>query len=60
MTLLLGAGLFVLDGWTARPDFIPTLERRPLLRYSGYAGLLLLVIFFGVYVDQKAFIYFQF
>ena len=60
MTLMLGAGLFVLDGWTARPDFIPTLERRPLLRYSGYAGLLLLVIFFGVYVDQKAFIYFQF
>ena len=32
----------------------------PMLRYSGYAGLLLLVIFFGVYVDQKAFIYFQF
>ena len=60
ITLALGAFLFVLDGWTARPDFIPALERRPMLRYSGYAGLLLLLLFFGVHVDQKAFIYFQF
>ncbi|TXI76712.1 MAG: MBOAT family protein [Flavobacteriales bacterium] len=60
VTLLLGAGLFVLDRWTARADFIPRMEQRPMLRYGGYAGLLLLLLFFGVYVDQKAFIYFQF
>ncbi len=59
-TLLFGVSLFVLDGWTARPDFISNMEQRPILRYGGYAGLLLILLFFGVYVDQKAFIYFQF
>lgn len=60
MTLLFGIMLFVIDHRSARPDFIPRMERRPMLRYAGYAGLLLALLFFGVFVDQKAFIYFQF
>lgn len=59
-TLVLGTALFVLDTRSGRANFIPWMEGHALVRYGGYAGLLLALLFFGVFVDQKAFIYFQF
>jgi len=52
--------LIVIDLLTARSAFMAVLERRPLLRYAGYSGLVLIILFFGVFTDQRAFIYFQF
>lgn len=52
--------LITLDVLTARPSFLARLEQRPMIRYAGYAGLMFIVLFFGVFSDQRAFIYFQF
>lgn len=59
-TLAFALLLLVMDLATARPRFLQRFHTAPALRYASYAGLVLIVLFFGVYADQKAFIYFQF
>ncbi len=59
-TFLFAVLLLGMDALTARPSFLARFEKRPGLRYASYAGLTLIVLFFGVFTDQRAFIYFQF
>jgi D-alanyl-lipoteichoic acid acyltransferase DltB (MBOAT superfamily) len=59
-TLAAGALLLALDAWSARPAFVPAIERSRPLRYAGYGALVLSILFLGVFTDQRAFIYFQF
>ena len=59
-TFAFAALLIAIDAVTARPAFLARFEQRTALRYVGYAGLALIVLFFGVFTDQRAFIYFQF
>ncbi|MCB9183632.1 MAG: MBOAT family protein [Flavobacteriales bacterium] len=60
ITLTAGLALIGLDRWSARPHALAVLHTRPVLRHAGYAALVLAILFFGVFTDQRAFIYFQF
>jgi alginate O-acetyltransferase complex protein AlgI len=59
-TILFAAVVLVMDRLSITPAFLARFDRRPALRYASYATLVALVLFFGVFADQSAFIYFQF
>ncbi|MBX2973491.1 MAG: MBOAT family protein [Flavobacteriales bacterium] len=57
---LFGFAVLVAERLTARPGFSAWFEQRPVVRRLSYASLVALVLLFGVFADQSAFIYFQF
>jgi D-alanyl-lipoteichoic acid acyltransferase DltB (MBOAT superfamily) len=52
--------LILMDRITAAPTFLARFHRHTWLRYGSYIGLIVIVLFFGTFTDQRAFIYFQF
>lgn len=59
-SIVFGFGVLLAERITARPRFRGWLEARPLTRRLSYGMLVALVLFFGVFADRSAFIYFQF
>lgn len=56
---LAGVGLMLLLEWIFRAEVILSF-RAPVLRYAGYVGVVLFILFFGAFFNPQDFIYFQF
>ena len=56
---LAGVGLMLVLEWIFRTEVILSF-RAPVLRYAGYVGVVLVILFFGAFFNPQDFIYFQF
>jgi alginate O-acetyltransferase complex protein AlgI len=60
LTLAFTVLLVVIDLLSMKPRIEHAFMTRPMFRYAGYAGLILIIGLFGVFTNPQAFIYFQF
>jgi D-alanyl-lipoteichoic acid acyltransferase DltB (MBOAT superfamily) len=60
MTVLLVTLLMVIDKFSEKKYWIERFRNDRYIRYPAYGIMILLIGFFGVFTDTKAFIYFQF
>ena len=59
-TFVFTAFVLVIDKLSISPRFVSTVDNNRFVRYATYSTLVALVLLFGVFTDQAAFIYFQF
>ena len=59
-TVVFAAFVLVIDKLSITPKFVSTVDNNRFVRYATYSTLVALVLLFGIFTDQAAFIYFQF